>query len=110
MENILENFSFKNCKVKNSDEEKRHQFINDVSSTIETLINDEFTRLLLDAQKHFLKLDSDINKRIAKDIESIEIHELDEYKNELLDLLKNELIQTRKSALEQITSLEVEIE
>lgn len=110
MENILENFNFKNSKVKNQDEEKRHQFIDDVSSTIETLINDELTRLLLGAQKHFLKLDSDINKRIAKDVESIEIYELDEYKEELLDLLKDELTNVRKSALEHITSLEVEIE
>lgn len=110
LQNILQKINFKDKLIEDVDETTKASFINNLSNSKEEILNYEFNRIIIEIQKNFIRLNNEIDKRIKKDINEIEIYELDEYKNGIEKLIKETLSDKRKYILKQLSNIQIDLE
>lgn len=110
LQNIIQKLNFKDKLVEDIDETTRISFINNLSKSKEEILNAEFNRMVIEIQKNFIRLNNEIDIRISKDINELELYELDEYKDGIEKMIRETLSNKRKDILKQLSNIQIDLE
>lgn len=110
MKDILNRLNFKEKLVEDIDTTTRDNVIKELSESMEKIINEEFNRIVLGAQKNCIRINEEINKRVEKDVNELDIFEIDDYKKSIEKTFKEKLVETRKKMIKEISNIQINIE
>lgn len=82
--------------------DNRENIEKEINEGVDNIINTEFNKVVLSIQKRYIKMSSEISKKVNSDLDDLDAFELDDYKVELLKHVEEQFKQATKDMINQI--------